>query len=254
MSRRLTAPAVHAHRGSPDPAAGIGENTIDAFLRARRLGADGVELDVRRTADGHLVVHHDPEVSGVGPVHELHSDQLPASVARLDAALGACAGLEVNIELKNLPTEAGFDPGEEMAREVAELVVASARQDSVVVSSFWPGALAAVRQARPGLVTGLLVASWFDPATCVALALEHGCRALHPHVSLLDAALMGAAVEAGLSVATWTVNDPASVRRAADLGVDTLITDDVTLARATLGRTGSDPRSGPGRESGIPGV
>jgi glycerophosphoryl diester phosphodiesterase len=237
MSRALTAPAVFAHRGSPDPAAGIGENTVDAFLRARRLGADGVELDVRRTADGHLVVHHDPEVVGVGPVHELHSEQLPASVARLDAALGACAGLEVNIELKNLPSEAGFDPGERMAREVAELVAASGRQDSVVVSSFWPGALAAVRQARPGLATGLLVASWFDPAACVPLALEHGCRALHPHVSLLDAALMGAAVEAGLTVATWTVNDPTSVRRAADLGVDTLITDDVTLARATLGRS-----------------
>jgi glycerophosphoryl diester phosphodiesterase len=232
----MTAPAVHAHRGSPDPAAGIGENTIDAFLRARLLGADGVELDVRRTADGHLVVHHDPEVAGVGPVHELHSDQLPARVARLDAVLGACAGLEVNIELKNLPGEAGFDPGEGMAREVAEMVAASGRQDSVVVSSFWPGSLVAVHEVRPGLATGLLVASWFDPAACVPLALEHGCRALHPHHSLLDTPLMGAAVEAGLSVATWTVNDPTSVRLAADLGVDTLITDDVTLARSTLGR------------------
>ena len=44
--------AVHAHRGSPDPAAGIAENTVEAFLRAGRLGADGVELDVRLAAAG----------------------------------------------------------------------------------------------------------------------------------------------------------------------------------------------------------
>ncbi len=157
-------------------------------------------------------------------------------MARLDAALDACAGLVVNIELKNLPGEAGFDPGEGMARDVADLVVATGRQDSVVVSSFWPASLAAVREACPGLATGLLVASWFDPAASVPLALEHGCRALHPHHSLLDGPLMGAAHEAGLSVATWTVNDPTTVRRAADLGVDTLITDDVTLARSALGR------------------
>ena len=53
--------AVQAHRGSPDRSAGILENTVEAFLRARRLGADSVELDVRATADGSLAVHHDPE-------------------------------------------------------------------------------------------------------------------------------------------------------------------------------------------------
>ena len=58
--------AVTAHRGSPDAAAGIRENTLAAFARARRLGADGVELDVRRTADGGLAIHHDPVIEGSG--------------------------------------------------------------------------------------------------------------------------------------------------------------------------------------------
>ena len=44
--------AVQAHRGSPDPGHGVRENTLEAFLRARELGADGVELDVRMTSDG----------------------------------------------------------------------------------------------------------------------------------------------------------------------------------------------------------
>ena len=51
---------------APTRPRGVGENTLEAFVRARRLGADGVELDVRRTADGALVVHHDPEIAGVG--------------------------------------------------------------------------------------------------------------------------------------------------------------------------------------------
>ena len=62
----MTTPtAVQAHRGSPDPAAGVRENTLDAFTLARARGADGVELDVRVTADGALAVHHDPVIAGV---------------------------------------------------------------------------------------------------------------------------------------------------------------------------------------------
>ena len=51
-------PLVLGHRGASAVAP---ENTVAAFAKARELGADGVELDVRRTADGVLVVHHDPD-------------------------------------------------------------------------------------------------------------------------------------------------------------------------------------------------
>jgi len=232
----MTVPAVHAHRGSPDPATGVRENTLDAFFRARRLGAEGVELDVRRTVDGALAVHHGPGILGVGPIHELHSDQLPGWVPRLTDALEACEGLDVNIELKNLPVEPGFDPDERMARAVAELVATTGRATTVVVSSFWPGSLDAVRQDRPELSTGLLLASWFDPAVGVQHAVEHGCRALHPHVSLVSAALVADARRAGLSLAVWTVDDRSQVGAMAGLGVDTVITDDVPLALSALGR------------------
>jgi glycerophosphoryl diester phosphodiesterase len=227
--------AVQAHRGSPDPVNGVRENTLAAFARARRLGADGVELDVRMTADGELAVHHDPVVDGAGTICELTAAELPSFVPLLRAALGECEGLIVNVEIKNLPGDPGFDPGERVAREVVDLVVATGRVSSVIISSFWPDTLAAVRDAHADLPTGLLLASWFDPADAVGAATSRGCTALHPHIDLAGPALVGAAHAAGLTVAAWTVNDRARLVEAAEAGVDTVITDDVVLALGMVG-------------------
>ena len=67
MSSPSDGPRILAHRGA---SARARENTVEAFRLASALGADGVELDVRRTADGALVVHHDPSVDGVGALYE----------------------------------------------------------------------------------------------------------------------------------------------------------------------------------------
>ena len=227
--------AIQAHRGSPDPGLGIRENTLEAFVRARQLGADGVELDVRMTSDGALAVHHDPVIEGAGAVADVSAGELPVFVPLLDAALDACAGLTVNIEIKNLPGEPGFDPTDHVAVQVVDLVIATGRRSDVVISSFWPGSLEAVRDADPDLVTGLLLASWADPAQAVATALSHGCTALHPHLDLVSGALVEQAHAAGLSVAAWTVNGGAQLRAGQEAGVDTVITDDVALARSILG-------------------
>jgi glycerophosphoryl diester phosphodiesterase len=236
----MSTTAVQAHRGSPDPAAGIRENTLAAFAEARRLGADGVELDVRLTRDGALAVHHDPVVAGTGPVAELVAGELPDDIPLLDQALEACAGLTVNIEIKNLPGEPAYDPAERAAEAVARLVVERSEDPDVVVSSFWPGSLDAVHRVAASVPTGLLVASWFDPADCVALALGHTCTALHPHASLVTEALVADAHRAGLAVAAWTVNTLSELERMAQAGVDTVITDDVPLA-LSLRVTGPGP-------------
>lgn len=228
--------AVQAHRGSPDPASGIAENTLEAFARARRLGADGVELDARLTADGTIAVHHDPEIPGLGPIADLRADQLPAHVPSLAAALDACSGMIVNIEIKNLPGEPGFDADDHLARDVACLVAESGRTSSVVVSSFWPQALTKVHDTRPDIPTGLLVAPWFDPAEIVPVALARSCTAVHPHATLVTGALVTEARRAGLSIATWTVNDRPQLERLIEFGVDTVITDDVPLVLDALGR------------------
>ncbi len=227
--------AVQGHRGSPDPANGVLENTLQAFIRARRLGADGIELDVRLTADGAMAVHHDPLIPGFGAICEMTVTELPAAVPVLSAALEVSEGLIVNIEIKNLPGEPGFDPEERLAKRVADLVVSAGRTTSVVVSSFWPDTVAAVRHAQPEIRTALLLASWFDPSEGVGAAVSRGCAALHPYVDLVSRSLVDQAHGAGLSVAAWTVNDRNQLERMSASGVDTVITDDVPFALASLG-------------------
>jgi glycerophosphoryl diester phosphodiesterase len=228
--------AVQAHRGSPDPDNGVQENTLDAFALASALGADGVELDVRLTADGGLAVHHDPVIDGAGPVHELATADLPDRVPLLAEALEVCTGMLVNIEIKNHPTEPAFDPTDRASSLVVAVVEELDRGGSVVVSSFWSGALAAVCSLDPSLACGLLVLPSFDPLVGIAGALELGCGAVHLPVNLVDTATVAAAHDAGLAVAAWTVADAAVLDAVLAAGVDTVITDDVAMARRAVDR------------------
>ena len=106
--------AIIAHRGASRAQR---ENTLAAFRAARVFGADAVELDVRRTRDGVLVVHHDPYVVPVTAVIDQDVESLPAHIPRLDAALDACTGMWVNVEIKNDSGEPDFDPTESSAEQ-----------------------------------------------------------------------------------------------------------------------------------------
>ena len=226
--------AVQAHRGSPDPGSGVRENTLEAFTRARALGADGVELDVRLTADGGLAIHHDPRIDGLGAVYELATSELPEYVPLLDAALDVCAGMTVNIEIKNLPGESAFDPADRCSRDVVALVLAAGAADQVIISSFWSGALLAVRSSGSGIRTGLLVLPSFDVAEAISGALELGCAAIHLPVPLVSADSVDAAHAAGLAVAAWTVADRKVLDAVLEAGVNTVVTDDVAMARQVV--------------------
>jgi glycerophosphoryl diester phosphodiesterase len=226
--------AIQAHRGSPDPSQGIAENSLEAFARARQLGADGVELDVRLTADGALAVHHDAGIPGVGEVADLEVQGLPDHVPLLPAVLAISTGLTVNIEVKNLPTEPSYDPDEAAARAVADAIAQADPAVDALVSSFWPPSLAAVLAVDPTLATGLLLPEWADPSASLILARDMWCRALHLPRSLVTPSRVTDVHAAGLAVAVWTVNDPQEMAALAALGVDTIITDDVLLALASL--------------------
>jgi glycerophosphoryl diester phosphodiesterase len=220
-------PRVLAHRGDT---AGAPENTLAAFHAAVASGADGVELDVRRTADGALVVHHDAAVAGLGPLSSLRVRELPEAIPLLDAAMEVLEPILVNVEVKNDPDEPGHDPTGSLSHDVVALLEERGDLDRVVLSSFDLPTLDAARQASATVATGWLLGMAADPAGAIETAVARGHSALHPFVLTVDAAVVDEAHDAGLEVATWTVNARHDLERMAALGVDTVITDDVALA------------------------
>ncbi|HXY44751.1 MAG TPA: glycerophosphodiester phosphodiesterase [Acidimicrobiales bacterium] len=230
--------SVYAHRGSASP--DVRENTLEAFRAAARLGADGVELDVRRTADGALVIHHDIEVKGLGAVSGCLRRDLPAWMPSLEEALAACSelGLAVNVEVKSELAGPSHDPMERCARESAGLCEAAAGRVDIVVSSFSPAALAAAREVSAELALAWLAglgsagapAPW-RTGRLAALRLE----GVHPADPLVDTGYVALAHADGLAVRVWTVDDPARIAVLAGLGVAAVITNDVAAARRALG-------------------
>lgn len=222
---------IFGHRGASSVAP---ENTIEAFAAAARLGADGVELDVRRTMDGAMAVHHDAALIDGRLIVELGAGDLPPDLVLLDAALRACASMRVNVEIKNVQFDPDFDASQRVAAQVVELVNAMGIADQIIVSSFGLAAINAVRAVDPTIVTGWLTMASYDQSRALDTAIENGHGALHPHFSTVTAQLVSAAHAAGLAINTWTVDDPSDMRRLAAMGVDAIITNDVALAVATL--------------------
>ncbi len=223
--------AVFAHRGCTD---GFTENTLDAFAEARRLGADGVELDVRLTADGGLAIHHDAQIPGVGVIAELGVADLPAHVPLLADVLAVCEGMIVNVEIKNAPQDPGWDDGEAVAALTAAAIDEAGWTRRVIVSSFQAATLRAVQAADGRLPLGALWGFATEPEPALAEAVGCGFAAVHPFVVSVDAALVDRAHAMGLGVNVWTVNAVPDLEAMVDLGVDTVITDRLDDALAVV--------------------
>lgn len=226
----MTVVTVYAHRGA---SAAERENTLDAFRRAREMGSDGVELDVRRSADGALVVHHDAHVPDGRAILDLKASDLPEHVPLLDAALDACRGMVVNVEIKNWPQDSDFDPDNALVPPVLE----ACRGHDVLVSSFNIATVDRVRELDASVPTAWLVS--FAPdrdraGRLVELCARHEHGALHPHELAVDEHLMTLCRAQGIAVNTWTVDDPARMRVLADLGVDGIVTNVPDVALAAL--------------------
>lgn len=228
-------PAVLGHRGASAHAA---ENTAAAFRLAREQGADGVELDVRRTGDDELVIHHDAAIAGHAPLVEMsYADATRAHPGLLtfEEAMAECAGLLVNIEVKNAPRDPDYDPADRVAARVAEWVGTSGAYEHALVSSFNPATVSAVRAADDAIATGLLVAPPTDVAAAIPAAAAAGHRAVHPYVDQVEPGLVHAARDTALWTVVWTVDDGVRIRELAALGVNGIIADDPAAAIAALG-------------------
>ena len=234
-------PYTIAHRGH----SGLyPENTLLAFQKAIEAGADWIEFDVVATRDGSVVVSHDTRVgrrtNGSGSI----ASMTLAQIKQLDAGVrsgAAFAGetiptleetltffqsqpVRLCIEIK------GDSPAEfiETARKTVAILQRRAYLQRVVISSFNPECLLAIKSWEPLLSTSLDPDRQDGTYTPWQLCQQVlGCHAnflLHRHDTLTHD-IVDEAHQHGFSLWTWTVNDPESMRRAIALGVDALMTD-----------------------------
>ncbi len=209
-----------AHRGASrlEP-----ENTLRAFRLAEELGADGLELDLRVTADHQLVVIHDVTVgrttNGFGPVRT----RVLADLQRLDAGMGErVPTFEEVIAHTTLPIQAELKT-REAARYLVPMLSRDQVRNRVRPIAFEPRVLRHIKAQVPGVDVGLV-------ATRASIRMVD--RAQWAGVSLVS--LAAASVnresvalcrEANLKVSVWTVDDPAEMRRLIQLGVDAIVTN-----------------------------
>ncbi|HEU5170864.1 MAG TPA: glycerophosphodiester phosphodiesterase [Gemmatimonadales bacterium] len=209
-------PRIIAHRGASGHAC---ENSLAAFRLAVELGADAIELDVHATADGVIVVHHDPVLPGAGPLPALTWDavrdcRLPNGepIPLLSAALAAIGDLEVWVEIKSLEPHAD--------RALLATLAGGPAPGAYGVHAFDHRIVARLGRAKPDLRRGVLLSSYLvDP---IAPLEATGALALWQEQHLIDADLVDRVHRAGRLVIAWTANEPDDLDRLIRLGVDGL--------------------------------
>ncbi|WP_462186222.1 MULTISPECIES: glycerophosphodiester phosphodiesterase [unclassified Frankia] len=249
---------VLGHRGSRVPGP---ENTVEAVDAALRVGADGVEVDVRRSADGDLVCVHDARLSrpaGRAVVRRTTAALRARGIPLLDEILDVWDRRgRLICEIKNQPGQPDFDaPREQTARRLAETLRArgwagrrpdaadlDAGAGGITVSSFDWFAIEAVRDAGLAVTTAFLTMPRMSVSGGLAYARSAGHTELHVHTSAVlgtsDAA--GRAREAGVRLITWTVTSVEDARRIRDAGVTGAICDDPVEIRQALSRPDGTP-------------
>jgi glycerophosphoryl diester phosphodiesterase len=223
----MAGPAIISHRGLCRATARSrrrGENTIAAFAAGiaalKELGfPPAIELDVRRAADGGLVVIHDATLRRTtgqrGRVARCTSEELAAlGIPQLDEVLDAFRSAEFHVEAK--------EPG--IMGDLKKLLVGRHLERRAIVSSFhWKELPLVAPELRFALTSRLTT------RRTVRTAVQLGAWAIHPGYRRSTRAVVEAAHAAGLRVHAWTVNAPAAYRKLAGLGVDAVFSDNPRL-------------------------
>ncbi|MES2818453.1 MAG: glycerophosphodiester phosphodiesterase [Pseudomonadota bacterium] len=235
---------IYGHRGAKGEAP---ENTLASFQRCLEHGVRRCELDLHLSRDGELMVIHDPTLKRTtgrrGKVIEHDAATLttydarqggpgwrqPCPIPRLAELFEHCPFEHWQLEVKS----ASRVRAAQTVRAIEELTRHMGLTERVTVTSSSRQVLRALNELAPHLSRGLVAEyAWLDP---LKVARHYDCQMLALNWTLCTPERLLKAQKAGLHVSVWTVNEPALMRRLADFGVDSLITDFPGLASATLG-------------------
>jgi glycerophosphoryl diester phosphodiesterase len=239
----LKRPTIFAHRGS---SAYAPENTLAAYKLAIDHQANGIELDVKLSADGQVIVMHDDTVdrttNGTGRVKSLtlpelkkldaglkfsplfKSEKIP-TLAEVFDTIGR--KIFINVELTNYSS-----PIDDLPDKVISLVKKYGLETTVMLSSFNMIGLIRARNLLPKIPMGLLTFPGYADMTILSKLVRFGpLLALHPAQSDVSLNLIQTAHKAKCRIHTYIVNQPDLMQRLFSAGVDGIFTDDPVLAQ-----------------------
>ena len=240
-------PVVVGHRGV---AAHAPENTLAGIRAAAAMGLGAVEVDVKLTGDGELVLIHDDRVdrttNSIGAVRELTRAEVSAldagswfgsafageTIPTLAQAIATIVALDLQVNLEIKPC-----PGREA--ETASTAVAAVRalwpedRPWPLLSSFAKASLEAARQAAPELPRAVLMKAGRPEQWCAA-AKQLGAVAVHGRADAWTPTHVAAVKTAGLACGCYTVNEPDQARALRAMGLDYLFSDDPPAIAAAL--------------------
>lgn len=221
---------VVAHRGAPRVRR---ENTLPAVAAAAAVGADAIEVDVRRTADGVAVLLHDDTLARLWGDARAVADVPWCEVARLGNGLDRIPRLDAVLDrLDGTGTVLVLDVVDPEDARVAATTVVGAAATVLVEWCGAPAAMAEVREVLPDAMVWLAWESLAAPTPTDLLVLRPS--GLDLDVAFLTPATVRAAHRLGLLVSCWTVDDADLAVWAARTGADSITTDDVRLVQASL--------------------
>lgn len=228
-------PLVYAHRGDRSRAP---DNTLDAYRLAVEAGADGIELDVRRSKDGVLMLHHEYRDPAIGVFAQMEFEEIrraAPSVPTLVEALDVIpADVYVNVEIKIRPGDTALEADRSMVEETIAQIREYDEPSRILLSSFDPISMQRAGTAGHEFLRGQLIAIPIPFDVGLQFAREFGVDAFHPGIAYLGdspEATVQTIRRAGMRTVVWGVNTPDDVSTMAGAGVDAIITDDPGMAR-----------------------
>ncbi len=231
---------VTAHRGA---SAFFPENTMSAFVGARNLGADWIELDVQQTKDGKIIVLHDTNLHRTTGVFSFTWDMTYDEIAQLDAGsffssefkgekipllsevldFAKMNGVKLNIEMKPTGHETDFE------KNVVDLVQEAGMEDQSVITSQVYEALENVKAYAPDMTTVYVMSLAYGDVNKLTAADGFSVEATSATKSMVSRVH-----NAGKQIYAWTVNTKESINKMIDMNVDNIITDNIELARQCI--------------------
>jgi glycerophosphoryl diester phosphodiesterase len=225
---------VIAHRGASGEEI---ENTLEAFRRALLEGAHGVEMDVRRTRDGELIVFHDDTLERLAgrdeAVEDLTLQELMEVSLRLPSLPGKIGGIPtleevISDEELSKVTLCLEIKSDGIEKDLVDMVRRFDLIERVIIYSFHVEHLVRVKGIEPRLRVNLLFGR--DRYRNLCLAVENGIDMINPEHYDADEDFVNFAVRSGLTVTVGKTNDPEEVRRLARLPIWGLHTDFPAMA------------------------